>query len=308
MTLTAYLAHLDFKEQLAGELHNVKAVYDRLFLCEGPRQHSIWAQNTWLNPAFIEITSINDGAKKLKSIQRNWAAFSYEHRGRVSLISEALPHVSAKRIAFDGPKPTAPMGGFMLVEPNLMLASSETSSLWPHGAMEFLEDKTNPPSRAYLKLWDLFTRMNVRPKKGDVCLDLGASPGGWTWVLAQLGAHVIAVDRSPLQTELMENSLVKFKKGDAFKITPRDFPEIDWVFSDLICYPEKLHEFLLPWLADSKPRNFVLTIKFQGENPYGILDLFRSIPNSEILHLYHNKHEVTWILVKKDPVNLGISN
>lgn len=299
MTLTAYLAHFDFKEQLAGELLNRKAVYDRLFLCEGPRQSSIWAQNTWLNPELIEISSINDAARKLKAKQRNWAAYGHEHRGRINLITEALPHVSGKRIVFDGPKPSGPMGGFTLIDPHLMLASSETTSPWPHGAMEFQEDKTNPPSRAYLKLWDLFTRIPVRPEKDEVCLDLGASPGGWTWVLAHLGARVIAVDRSPLQTDLMKHSLVTFRKGDAFKVSPKQCPEVDWVFSDLICYPEKLHEFLLPWLTDLKPRNFVLTIKFQGENPYGVLDLFRSIPNSEILHLYHNKHEVTWILLQK---------
>ena len=298
MTLTAYLAHLDFKDQLVQELKNVKACYDRLFLCEGPYQHAIWAQNTWFNPEFLEISSIGDAAKKLKAKQRNWAPYPYEHRSRLNLISEALPHVSAKRITYGAPSPTQPMGGFTLVEPNLLLAATHTSSPWPHGSMEFVEDKTNPPSRAYLKLWDLFTRLPVHPRGNDICLDLGASPGGWTWVLAQLGARVIAVDRSPLQEDLMEHPLVTFKKGDAFKFNPKDNPEIDWVFSDLICYPEKLYEFLLPWLADSKPRNFVLTIKFQGENPYAILNQFQSITGSQILHLYHNKHEVTWLLMQ----------
>jgi len=298
MTLTAYLAHLDFKDQLAQELQNVKACYDRLFLCEGPYQDAIWAQNTWYNPEFIEIQSIGDGAKKLKSKQRNWAPYHYDHSRRLNLMAEALPHVSAKRITFGAPLPTQPMGGFTLVEPNLLLAASETSSPWPNGSMEFLEDKVSPPSRAYLKLWDLFTRIPIHPVKNDICLDLGASPGGWTWVLAHLGAKVIAVDRSPLQNLLMENPLVTFRKGDAFKLTPKDHPEVNWVFSDLICYPEKLYEFLMPWISDSKPRNFVMTIKFQGENPYAILELFKSIPGSKITHLYHNKHEVTWMLLQ----------
>ena len=61
------------------------------------------------------------------------------------------------------------------------------------GEYEFQEDKTSPPSRAYLKLWELFTRLGHWPRSGERVLDLGASPGGWTFVLAnQLGANVVA--------------------------------------------------------------------------------------------------------------------
>ena len=90
------------------------------------------------------------------------------------------------------------------------------------GEYEFEEDKRSPPSRAYLKLWELFTRLGYWPQAGDRVLDLGCSPGGWTWVLAtQLGAMVVAVDRSPLARNLMEHRNVEFLKGDAFTLTPQ---------------------------------------------------------------------------------------
>ena len=300
MSLVGYFAHLDFVSQLQAELQNIEAQHDRLFLCRGPTQESIWAQNIWLNPQWIEFESIKDGAKKLTAIQRNWSPYGVNHFRRLELITQSLPFISSKRLAFLAPLPKHNMGAFSLIEPNLILASSSTSSPWPNGSMEFEEDKASPPSRAYLKLWDLFTRLPIYPSPGDVCLDLGASPGGWTWVLTKLGAKVIAIDRAELSPTLMSDQNIQFMRADAFKVTPEMYPEVKWVFSDLICYPEKLYEFVQVWLADSKPRYFVCTIKLQGDHHYDWINKFQAIPDSKVVHLYHNKHEVTWILFPKE--------
>jgi 23S rRNA (cytidine2498-2'-O)-methyltransferase len=128
---------------------------------------------------------------------------------------------------------------------------------------------------------------------------LGASPGGWTWVLTKLGAKVIAIDRAELSPSLMKDPNIHFKQGDAFKVSPEMFPETRWIFSDLICYPDKLYEFISIWLADSTPRNFVCTVKLQGDQHYDWLERFKNIPNSKLIHLYHNKHEITWILLQE---------
>jgi 23S rRNA (uridine2552-2'-O)-methyltransferase len=47
-------------------------------------------------------------------------------------------------------------------------------------------------------------------KKGDVVIDLGAAPGGWSQIAVELGAEVIAVDIAPLQTI----KGVQFVQGD----------------------------------------------------------------------------------------------
>lgn len=301
MTLAAFFAHLDFAEQLAEELKPRKVIarYDRLFLCEDGPADSVWAQNLWLDPQWIEFTSIGDAARKLRAIQRSWMPFSFAHHRRLALITDELPKVTARRLTFPTAAPTSPMGAFTLVEPNRMLASPHTSSPWPHGIMEFNEDKVNPPSRAYLKLWEAFTRLGLHPTPGQRVLDLGASPGGWTWVVANLGCQVHAIDRSPLAPPLMDDPRVEFAGGNALSARPEDHPDVDWLLSDVICYPEKLHEFLQPWLADPRPRNFICTIKFQGENPYDILARFKEIRGSQVVHLYHNRHEVTWMLVRR---------
>ena len=161
-----------------------------------------WAANVWRMPVRIPISSIGDAAKKLRAIQRNWALYSCAQHRRAALIADKLPKVSAKPIAFGTPAPSAPLGSWTLVDKDTLLASPHCASPFPNGEVQFIEDRTAPPSRAYLKLWELFTRLGARPQPGETCLDLGASPGGWTFVLAQLGARVISVDKAPLEPRI----------------------------------------------------------------------------------------------------------
>ena len=124
------------------------------------------------------------------------------HHRRAALIQERLPHVSAKPVVFPAAAPTAPLGSWTLLAPDRLLAAAHCSAPFPNGEVEFVEDKTGPPSRAYLKLWEALVRLRRWPQPGERCLDLGASPGGWTWVLAKLGAHVVAVDKAPLDPRI----------------------------------------------------------------------------------------------------------
>ena len=50
-------------------------------------------------------------------------------------------------------------------------------------------------------------------------MDLGASPGGWAFILLQFQCHVIAVE-SPLHPILMDDDGVEFVQWDAFAFTP----------------------------------------------------------------------------------------
>ena len=266
---------------------------------------SIWAQNIWLQPQWIEANSIGHAAKELRSRHRLWWPYSVSHHRRTQLIQDALPHVSGKRAVFSsspvhvdvappGSWPVGQLGSWSLFERGLVLASAQCTSHRPNGTWEFVEDKAGPPSRAYLKLWELFSRLDVRPRAGTSCLDVGSSPGGWTWALAQLGCAVLSVDRSALHQSVQRLPGVRFVSGDAFQAVPSRHPEVDWVFSDVVCYPERLYGWVQTWLS-SRPRNFVCTIKLQGTDHCPWIDKFRRIPESTVLHLYHNKHELTWV-------------
>ncbi len=293
---TGYLAAPGFVAQLLGELRDVQEVHDHLVIAAGSPQVCTWAENIWFDPQRITVTSIGDAVKALKSLQRNWWPYAWQLHRRHALIQEKLPHVAAKPLKFPELYPESRLGSFTLLDPNTMLASAHCSSPFPNGVPNFVEDSEGPPSRAYLKLWEALTLARTYPKRGDRCLDLGASPGGWTWVLAKLGASVVAYDRAALAPNVAAMRGVSTVKGDAFAATPDKVGPIDWLCSDVICYPEKLRDFVQLWLDSGKCQNFVCTLKFQGDSHYGVIADMRKIPGSTVIHLHNNKHEVTWIL------------
>lgn len=299
-----YLAPRGFEAELARELslQGKDIVFARGRLM-GTRQgptHAIWAENIWYEPRFIPIRSIKDGADALRAMQRNWALFSTEEHRRAALIQEALPKISAKPFVFGQPLPEAPMGSWTLWSRDCMLASAACASPFANGALHFAEDKHNPPNRAYLKLWEFFTRIGVRPGPGDLCLDLGSAPGGWTWVVAALGARVFSIDKAELAPHVARNPLVEHCRGSAFAMEPRIVGDATWLFCDVACYPDRLYTFMQRWLDAESTANMVCTIKFSGVTDFAVLELFSQIKDAGCMHLYANKHEVTWFrLVKR---------
>lgn len=293
---TAYLAPEGFLAELQQELgDSVRAVHGDLVLAQGTTRRPAWCANVWLAPQRISITSIGDGAKKLRAIQRNWALCSAAHHRRAALIADALPKVSAKPIKFGDPVPAAPLGAWTLLAPDLILASPTCSSAFPNGMVQFVEDKDGPPNRAYLKLWEALTLLGARPKPGEVCLDLGSSPGGWTWVLQALGPRVISVDKAPLDERVAALPGVEFRQQSAFALEPHEVGPVDWLVADIACYPPRLLSLVQRWLAAGTVRNFVCTLKFQGATDFAAMQGFQEIAGSRLMHLFHNKHELTWL-------------
>jgi 23S rRNA (cytidine2498-2'-O)-methyltransferase len=174
---TAYLAAEGFAAELMHELGEIEFAHDRLLVAAGPPRPAAWAPNIWLDPVEIAIASIGDAARKLRAIQRNWAVYAPRLHRRATLIQAQLPVVSAKPLAFGTPAPAAPLGSWTLLDPNTVLAAPHCTSPFPNGEMRFVEDRTGPPSRAYLKLWEALTVIGGRPAPGETCLDLGSSPG-----------------------------------------------------------------------------------------------------------------------------------
>lgn len=301
----AYLSFENFSKELDTELdsklgskiRNKRAISDRLFVSE-TLQNPVWAQQIWYGCEVLEINSIGDAVKELKSRGKWWALYSFEHHRRAQLIQDQLPKFKMPPLQFLGDLPSLPMGAWTLLEKNKILLASKTSSRFPLGAIQFNEDKVTPPSRAYLKLWELFTVHGYRPAKGSLCLDLGSCPGGWTWVLQQVGARVLSVDKASLDPKIMKLPNIEYLKKDAFALRPTEIGKVDWLFSDIICYPPRLLELVEEWRQSGLCENFVCTIKFQGSTDWKTMENFLKIPNSRILHLYHNKHEVTWVCTK----------
>jgi 23S rRNA (cytidine2498-2'-O)-methyltransferase len=292
----AYLAAENFEAPLAEELTRrgvtITDWHGRLALSPDPPIRAAWALDTWTDPREIDTPSVKSAADALRAMQRNWGAYAAVHHRRMALIGDRLPPVKARPLIFPEPAPTAHLGAWTLLTPDRLLASPSKTSPFVNGECHFVEDHIGPPSRAYLKLWEALVRFGRWPIPGEHCLDLGASPGGWTWVLATLGADVTAVDKAPLEPVVAAMPGVSERHDSAFGLPPEP---VDWLFSDIIAYPDRLLALVRRWIDAGAARYIVCTIKFQGPTDHDAADAFAAIPGGQVIHLFHNKHELTFL-------------
>lgn len=264
-----------------------------------------WAKNVLMQPFFLHFDSITEAGNALRDIQRNWAPYLFTQFRRGTLIQEKMPYINLKERTFPCEIPRSPIGIYTLLDEHTIFASSLTTSFLPAGNIAFQEDHENPPSRAYLKLQEALARMPLLfpdvklPQKGTRCFDAGAAPGGWTYVLRKLGCYIFAVDRAELAAPFMNDRHVTFLKHDAFTLRPDELEQFDWVFSDVVCYPDRLYEWIRMWLESDRRCNMICTVKMQGETDFAQLEKFAAIPDSALLHLNYNKHEFTWFYYNK---------
>lgn len=145
-------------------------------------------------------------------------------------------------------------------------------SPFPMGELAPASDKS-APSRAFAKLVEAERRLGRAIEEGQVCVDLGASPGSWTYTAVCRGARVIAVDRSPLREDLMIDRRVEFQPGDAFGFKPPR--PVDWLLCDVIAAPERTAALLLEWLRNGWCRHFVVTLKLKDASAVEVLGMLK---------------------------------
>jgi 23S rRNA (cytidine2498-2'-O)-methyltransferase len=310
---TAWLAVRDYTQNLLDELsldterqNDKVSVYGDIVYREGAPSPAYWHRTVLEKPFIAEFKTIREASDILRGLQRNWSHNPVACFRRAELIKEKLPFINEKPRPFPYTVPLAPMGVWSLLDENTLFASAATSSPFPCGEIHFEEDHVNPPSRAYQKLREALTWVTYLnsldpaqavplPGAGSRCVDAGACPGGWTWVLDGLGSQVTAIDRSELAPSLMAKNNITFIKHDAFTLKPADLGSQDWICSDVICYPARLLEWVQEWLASGLCANFICTIKMQGKADHEATRAFAAIKGSHIVHLTANKNELTWI-------------
>ena len=255
-----------------------------------------WVTNTWQAPVEIRFTSITDAARALRSLGAFWSPVPSGFHRRAALIQENLPRLSLKPKRFPFSLPSTPLGAWTLLDETTLWASPVCSTPFPGGKPPLWENKLDPPSSAYAKLQEALLYYGTLPQPGELCLDAGAAPGGWTWLLLELGTRVMSVDRAPLDPRLLHRPGLTHRLQDAFTLKPENFDPLDWFVCDVVCYPAKLWDWLQAWLDCGKVQHFIVTIKMQGEPDWKILEQFAGVPGSQLRHLAYNKHELTWML------------
>jgi 23S rRNA (cytidine2498-2'-O)-methyltransferase len=88
---------------------------------------------------------------------------------------------------------------------------------------------------------------------------------------------------------------VTVRRGSAFAVAPEP---VDWLCCDVAAYPDRLLALLRRWTESGQAGRIVCTIKFQGATDHAASEALAAIPGARLVHLFHNKHELTFVWTK----------
>jgi 23S rRNA (cytidine2498-2'-O)-methyltransferase len=165
------------------------------------------------------------------------------------------------------------------------------------------------PSRSTLKLAEALAVFvgeegpGKRLRAGMTAVDLGASPGGWTWQLVRRGLMVAAVDNGPMDPALLESGQVKHRREDGFRFRPSE--PVDWMVCDMVESPSRVCALAARWVAEGWCREAIFNLKLPMKKRWEEVCRARDIvaqamagrPHRfRLKHLYHDREEVTaWL-------------
>jgi 23S rRNA (cytidine2498-2'-O)-methyltransferase len=146
----------------------------------------------------------------------------------------------------------------------LAAADAQDSPPWP-GGIPRLRLASDAPSRSALKLEEALLLMLDEPertrwmKQGQQAVDLGAAPGGWSWVLARAGLQVSAIDNGPMAESAMGTGLIKHLRSDGFRWRPPH--PVDWLVCDMVEQPRRVAQLMGDWLIEGDARRAIFNLK-----------------------------------------------
>ncbi len=169
------------------------------------------------------------------------------------------------------------------------------------------------PSRATLKLeeaWHHFIPADLWDERlagGQKAVDLGAAPGGWTWLLVQRGMFVEAVDNGPMASELLETGQVVHRRNDGFLFEPKK--RVQWLVCDIADKPARVADLVGRWMENRWFVEAIFNLKLPMKQRHAEVEKLRQRllaradtaglqVSLRFRQLYHDREEVTghlWI-------------
>jgi 23S rRNA (cytidine2498-2'-O)-methyltransferase len=161
------------------------------------------------------------------------------------------------------------------------------------------------PSRSASKLDEAFLVL-LEPderarwlQQGMRAADLGAAPGGWTWVLTRHGVRVTAIDNGPLRQHVLDTGLVEHLRADGFQWHPPK--PLDWMVCDMVESPKRVAARMAQWFREGWCRHAVFNLKLPMKKRWDetreCLALFEQQSQRPMRirakQLYHDREEIT---------------
>jgi 23S rRNA (cytidine2498-2'-O)-methyltransferase len=182
---------------------------------------------------------------------------------------------------------------------SLALNRAEDSlSDWPGGRIRLAQDPAQI-SRAEFKLEELFATLPLPLAPAERALDLGASPGGWTRILRQLGLEVWAVDPGDLDPRLKSDPRVHHVRTTAGVFLRSTRLKFGLVANDMRMDPLRSCQVMLEAAAHLRGKALaIMTLKLSRHRPVDTVNrcldmLRRSYDVVFVRQLHHNRQEVT---------------
>lgn len=203
-------------------------------------------------------------------------------------------------------EPGAPLLHLFLTDSRrALLGTSDParSAPWPMGIAR-LKFPSSAPSRSTLKLEEAFLALLSAEERerllvaGGTAVDLGASPGGWTWQFVRRGIRVIAVDNGPMDEALLASGKVEHLREDGFRYRPSR--PVDWLVCDMVEQPQRVTALIGDWLEQGSARRAIFNLKLPMKKRHAmvaecLVALRKRLPQAVVRakQLYHDREEVT---------------
>jgi 23S rRNA (cytidine2498-2'-O)-methyltransferase len=198
---------------------------------------------------------------------------------------------------------------FFLSSDRVFMGISEIANSSPfYMGIPRLKFSKNAPSRSTLKLEEaffVFMSQHEREKylkQGMTVVDLGASPGGWSYQFVRRDIYVTAIDNGPMDKTLMEAGLINHIKTDGFTYIPK--VASDWMVCDIVDQPMRIAKLVGKWIQEGWCRHTIFNLKLPMKKRYDEVKLCEGAIREmldgtgigyylSIKQLYHDREEVT---------------
>ncbi|MBY4598366.1 23S rRNA (cytidine(2498)-2'-O)-methyltransferase RlmM [bacterium BD-1] len=228
--------------------------------------------------------------------------------GLARALGNALrPALRQRGMVTDKDDPRLPRLHVLLLAGNHALLGSadpKDASPWPLGVPR-LRAHADAPSRSALKLEEALMCL-LTPQEREEFLqpgmnaaDLGAAPGGWSWVLARRHIRVAAIDNGPLAQSALDTGVIEHIRADGFRWQPPK--PLDWMVCDMVESPAKVADRMATWFREGWCKraifNLKLPMKKRWDETRDCLQHFVDHAGRPLTlrakQLYHDREEIT---------------
>lgn len=134
---------------------------------------------------------------------------------------------------------------------------------WPGGTPK-IDSDYEVISRAYYKLHEALLWSGIQINEGDVCCEIGSSPGGACQLLLGKNAKVIAVDPADLEEGIAAHPNLTYLKCRGKEVRKKQLKDVRWLLSDVNVAPNYTLDTIEEIVSNqsvTKIRGLILTLK-----------------------------------------------